>query len=62
MNKKRMTAAQFDAILPGNASRGVQGARMVWVDGITYRKASESLQISIASIQQAMLRMERTFA
>ena len=59
MTKKQMTAAEFDAILPGNTSRSVQGARLVLVDGSTFRSASESLKISISAIVQAIHRLER---
>ena len=59
MNKKRLTAAEFDSILPGNASRSVQAARLVLVDGFTFRAAADSLKISIGAIVQAIHRLER---
>jgi hypothetical protein len=59
MIKKRLTAEQFDSILPGNASKGVRAARLVLVDGITYRAASESIGVCISSITQAIQRIER---
>ncbi len=59
MNKKRMTAEHFDAILPLNASRGVKAARLVLVEGVTYRSASELTGVSISAIVQAIHRLER---
>ena len=59
MNKKRLTAQQFDAILPGNTSRSVQAARSVLVDGVTYRVASESTGVCISAITGAIHRIER---
>lgn len=59
MTKKRMTAEQFDAILPGNTSRSVLAARMVLVDGVTYRDAANFHGISSGAITQAIHRMER---
>jgi hypothetical protein len=59
MIKKRMTGEVFDKILPGNVTKGVLAARSVLVDGITYRAASETLQVSISAIQQAIHRIER---
>ncbi len=59
MNKKRMTAEQFDCILPGNTSKSVQAARSVLVEGVTYRSASEASGVSISAIVQAIHRLER---
>lgn len=59
MTKKMIPAEVFDEILPGNTSKSVQAARLVLVDGYTYRRASESVGVSISSIVQAMHRLER---